>query len=194
MRALDLTGQRFGRLVVIKQNKIRALSGHVRWDCVCDCQNPVTIASVNLTSNGTSSCGCLAKEITSSRSRTHGMSKSSEYRIWAGMIQRCININDPSYSDYGGRGITVCERWLNSFENFYEDIGPRPSSDHSIDREEVDGNYEKDNCRWATREEQANNKKDTVFHEYKGSQYTIPQLSGLPEAIKNNIASIIRIT
>jgi hypothetical protein len=98
------------------------------------------------------------------------------------MIRRCTNKNEQNYHNYGGRGITVCDRWLNSFEAFYEDMGSKPGLDYSIERRENDKGYYKDNCYWATREEQANNRRNNMFYEYKGSQYTIPQLTRLPEA------------
>jgi hypothetical protein len=91
------------------------------------------------------------------------------------MINRCTNVNNEAYNDYGGRGITVCDRWLNSFEAFYEDMGPRPSPNHSIDREENDLGYYKDNCRWATRVEQNNNRRDNVYYEHNGITKTISE-------------------
>jgi hypothetical protein len=93
------------------------------------------------------------------------------------MKERCYNVDHEYYYNYGGRGITVCDRWLNSFEAFYEDMGPRPSLDHSIDRENTDGNYEKDNCKWSTRKEQSNNRKSNRFYEYEGEIKTLMQWS-----------------
>jgi hypothetical protein len=105
------------------------------------------------------------------------MHNTSEYKSWAAMIQRCTNTNNDRYIRYGGRGITVCDRWLNSFEAFYEDMGSKPGPDYSIERRENNGNYEKNNCYWATKEEQANNKRNNVFYEYNGISKTISEWS-----------------
>ena len=105
------------------------------------------------------------------------MSNTAEYKIWQGLIQRCINGNDHSYCDYGGRGISVCDRWLHSFENFLSDMGFRPSSDYSIDRIDTNGNYEPNNCRWATNEQQANNRRNNVMCIYDGKEYTASQIA-----------------
>ena len=192
-KALQLTGQKFGRLTVENENPIRSLDGQIRWNCSCDCGNRTTVVGNCLTNGKTRSCGCYKRDKTREMGRlntTHGMSYTTEYKIWNGMIQRCTSPNTTGYSDYGGRGITVCDRWLNSFEAFYEDMGPRPSLDYSIERRENDGNYEKNNCYWATREEQQNNTRVNVFHVYRGNQYTISQLAELPEAIENGVCEM----
>lgn len=182
-----LTGIKFGRLSVINQNQTNTLAGKARWNCICDCGSKVTVVGSSLVSGNTSSCGCLHKETLTENNTVHGMSNIPEYDIWKSIIQRCTNSNNSSYADYGGRGITVCDRWLNSFEAFYEDMGSRPSPEYSIDRRENDGNYEKNNCHWTTRVEQANNRRNNVFYEYRGNKYTIPQLAKLPEAKENKI-------
>lgn len=189
MKALELTGQRFGRLIVESKNSIRALSGNIRWDCVCDCGNRTTVVGYSLVRGDTTSCGCYAIETTKERETVHGMTSTAEYRSWKAMIRRCTNSNDKSYSDYGGRGITVCDRWMNSFEAFYQDMGNRPSVDHSLDREENDKGYYKENCRWATRIEQNNNKRNNTLHNYNGQEYSIKQLAELPEAKINGICA-----
>src|ERR1039458_4876959 len=109
--------------------------------------------------------------------KTHGMLKTPEYKAWGSMKQRCFNPKCKEYKNYGGRGITMSDRWINSFENFLQDMGQRPSKDHSIERIEVNGNYETYNCKWATLIEQHNNRRDNVFLEYKGERLTVAQLS-----------------
>jgi hypothetical protein len=186
-RALELTGQKFGRLTVENLNPVRTLSGSTRWNCICDCENKVTVIGSHLISGHTTSCGCFKIELSVKKCTTHGMSNTSEYNIYNLMIRRCTDSSVDSYIYYGGRGITVCDRWMNSFEAFYEDMGPRPSPDHSLDRKENDKGYYKDNCRWSTIVEQANNRRNNVFHDYKDQQLSLQQLADLPETKKNGI-------
>lgn len=174
---IDLIGQKFNKLTVVSlyvdsNNKYKTTSAI--WVCRCECGNLVNVVGYNLRDSVTKSCGCLNKELKT----IHGMFDTPEYKIWQGMIQRCCNSNDRSYYNYGGRGINVCERWLKSFENFYTDMGPRPSLRHSIDRfPDKNGNYEPANCRWATMVEQANNKRNNVLCIYNGKEYTASQLA-----------------
>jgi hypothetical protein len=136
------------------------------WLCRCDCGNETTVATSNLTKKQpTKSCGCHRREEIGNRSRTHGDGSiprgiAREYAAWQQMKNRCLNPNDKRFADYGGRGITVCDRWVNTYENFLADMGRRPSSRHSLDRVDVNGNYEPSNCRWATNREQSRNRRD----------------------------------
>lgn len=109
----------------------------------------------------------------------HGLHKTAEYRIWAGVIQRCENPKDTAYSNYGGRGITVCKEWRDDFLVFLKDMGKRPSKEHSIERTDNNKGYNPDNCKWVTREEQANNTRRNVFYDYQGEQLTLPQIARL---------------
>jgi hypothetical protein len=130
-----------------------------RFLCKCECGNEKIIHLTNLNNGSTKSCGCLNKLLVSKRNKTHGDSTSQEYATWKRMKRRCDYEKGNRWEHYGGRGIKVCNRWLNSYENFLQDMGRKPSPQHSIDRINPDGNYEPSNCRWATSKQQANNKR-----------------------------------
>ncbi len=158
-RIIDLTGQRFGRLTVIRRGP-SGTQRHARWWCECDCGKACSLAfSTNLLKGHTKSCGCLAKP--------HGGWRTPEYKAWGSLRHRCSNPNARNYYLYGGRGIRVCDRWA-SFENFLADMGPRPSSGHSIDRLDVNGNYEPGNCAWRTCSQQQRNKRNSLFITHNG--------------------------
>lgn len=147
--------------------------------CECVCGNIKTYINSHVRSGHTQSCGCYKIELLIQSRTIHGMSDSSnvEYTAWLRMKSRCYDINNPRYEDYGGRGITVCNRWLYSFENFFADMGYRPIGNYSIDREDNDGNYEPSNCKWSTCKEQNNNRRDNVFLQINGISRTIAQWS-----------------
>lgn len=160
-KRLDLTGRRYGRLIAVAFSESR--KGWAYWECLCDCGKSRIIRAGNLQTGQCRSCGCLAAEssaITARKRTTHGGSYSIEYRTWHGMKDRCGNPNNPKFKLYGGRGISVCTRWHDSFANFLADMGPRPSDRHSIDRfPDGNGNYQPGNCRWATYSEQNSNRR-----------------------------------
>ena len=160
---IHMVGLRFGRLRVESLHGV--VNRHRMWLCVCDCGNQTVVEGSNMRRGLTSSCGCLHSEVASAAAATHRMSKTSMYSIWRNMIARC---DDKSQKRYGGRGISVCERWLTSFENFLTDMGRRPSSSHSLDRIDVNGNYEPNNCRWATSKQQARNTSRNRLVEFCG--------------------------
>ena len=159
----DLTGMKFGRLVVIKRGENGNNKG-TRWQCLCECGNERLVLGSLLVNGNTESCGCLNKELASKMCKEkliHGCAingkQSKEYRVWGGLRSRCNNPKNASYENYGGRGISVCERW-NDFRNFLEDMGERPPG-LEIDRIDNDGNYEPGNCRWATSKQQKENRR-----------------------------------
>ena len=168
----DLTGKQFGKLTVKKRHAVNAARNRVQWNCCCECGNEKVIRGDSLRYGITTSCGCQ-----NPYTFKHGLSFSPEYKIWDSMCQRCHNPNNQKYKDYGARGIEVCEEWLESFEVFYRDMGPRPSEDHSIDRRDNDKGYCKENCRWATKEEQTNNTRTNINIAYQGKTQTLMQWS-----------------
>jgi hypothetical protein len=155
----NLVNQRFGRLIAV-EDVGRSKDGQVLWRCPCDCGNEIITKAGQLRQGKAKSCGCLRKDYPP-RLR-HGWARgkrSSEWLAWRRLKQRCLNPNHTRYAYYGGRGIKVCDRWLNSFENFIADMGPKPTSDHSIDRADNDGDYEPGNCQWVTKSEQMRNRR-----------------------------------
>ena len=159
----DIVGQRFGKLIVLSRLPA-SKDRRTRWKCVCDCGNETIARGESLKLSHKRSCGCLHR-------RSHGEASrrkkkpSAEYRTWNGMIRRCTNKNEKSWHRYGGRGITICDRWRHSYPNFLADVGRRPSDKHSLDRIDVNGNYEPGNVRWATASQQMKNRRP---YQYKG--------------------------
>jgi Fic family protein len=135
--------------------------------------------SSSLVSGNTQSCGCYGKSLKRPGNVKHLNSKTKEYNTWAALKDRCYNSKNKAFKRYGGRGIIVCDRWLESFANFLEDMGRKPTPKHSIDRIDNDGNYEPSNCRWATQDEQTNNTSRNVFFSYQGETKSLKEWSKL---------------
>lgn len=178
MRRSMTIGQIFGRLTTVSRAE-SSRTGKSRWLCSCSCGSSNTVTASDLWS-GTISCGCALREWCAS-DRRHGHARRSgrspEYSAYRAMMKRCYNPKEKSYPRYGGRGISVCQRWLSDVSNFLADMGPRPSDGHSIDRINVNGNYEPNNCRWATSRQQQNNRTNNRVIKYKGEDYTLAQLT-----------------
>ena len=171
----DLTGQRFGRLLVLSLVDSPASADiPTKWRCLCDCGNIVEVRGYNLKSGGSTSCGCLQRERAAARSKKHGQTGSRLYVIWQHIIGRCKRKSDNAYKWYGGRGITICDEWLNSFEAFSKWAMENGYSDKlTIDRIDVNGNYCPENCRWITLREQQWNKTNNTLVEYGGETKTV---------------------
>ena len=174
-----LIGQRFGSLTVIDLAPSR--KNYLRYLCKCDCGKFKEVYRHSLTSGKIESCGCVSLSARIVKMTKHGhcsrSNRAPEYSSWTNMKGRCCNPKNRSYHDYGGRGITICDRWIESFENFYADMGPKPSPKHSLDREHVSGNYEPENCRWATAQTQLNNTRRNTYVIYENKQYTLAELA-----------------
>lgn len=182
----DLTGRKFGRLSV--QLYLGRRGHNHLWQCVCDCGSSSSVLGSNLTRQNTSSCGCLHREVTGEMHRTHGRKGTTEYNIYQSMLARCHDSAAISFPNYGGRGITICDRWRNGdiaqsgFECFLADMGERPSKRHSIERSLNDGPYDPGNCRWATKEEQSRNTRRNRHVVFRGETMILEdavRISGL---------------
>lgn len=166
----DLTGKTFGRWTVIARAPSRGATKKARWYCRCSCGTERDVAGVSLRRGFSKSCGCLHKF-----PLTHGATGSAEYDAWAGINQRCYTPTNNHYNEYGARGITVCERWRQSFENFYTDMGPKPTKEHSLDRINNNGPYSPDNCRWATTRQQNRNTRRNVMLTHNGETLCVAE-------------------
>lgn len=191
----DLTGERFGRLVVIKHAYQEGARHY--WLCKCDCGNEKLILGCSLKYGKTKSCGCLAREKTIERNKltksTHKMSNTRIFKTWMRMKSRCLNQNTKDYKNYGGRGITICQEWLDDFMNFYNWSMANGYKDTlSIDRINVNGNYEPSNCRWATIKVQNNNKRSCCFIEFNGEKHSIAEWSKKLKINKNTLQSRLK--
>ena len=166
----DLTARRFGRLIVVDFAGARSRGPGLRiretyWNCRCDCGHSTKVRTARLTAGHTTSCGCRQREAVGEngrKNRRHGRIKTPEYYAWASMKQRCLNPKYHHFENWGGRGIRICQRWIDSFEAFFADVGPKPSPDSVLDRIDNDKHYEPGNVRWATAMISGNNRRRPI--------------------------------
>ena len=186
----NYTGKKFGTLTVVGMLPRNIGDGNARWLCICDCGNRIVVTSGNFHRRNTCSAKCVNRG--GEATHKHGAASNTAsaelritYKSWSAMKARCLSPTAKDYGRYGGRGITVCDRWRDSFEAFMADMGFRPSSQYTLDREDNYGNYEPSNCRWATPTEQSNNRRSNRTITFNGDTLTLAQWSrrvGLPEA------------
>jgi len=157
-KALELKGHRFDRLTVVEKDTLRSNGGHVKWVCKCACGSMISAVGKDLKRGHTKSCGCLKRDLFSKRKTTHGLSNHPLYNVWNSMKARCYNIKNTYYARYGGRGITICDRWLESISNFIEDMEEGYQKGLELDRTDNDQGYSKENCRWVTPQQNSMNR------------------------------------
>jgi hypothetical protein len=168
-------GQTYNRWTVLR---LAYAHGSRRyWWCRCECGTERAVWATNVRGGQSQSCGCLNKEVTIANSKTHGLSRTPEYEVWCSMKKRCYNRRSAHFANYGGRGITICDRWRNNFRAFIADMGARPSAQHSIDRINNDGPYAPDNCRWVPNAAQGGNKRSNHRLTYQERTLTIADWS-----------------
>lgn len=165
---IDMVGRVYGRLTILERAGV-SKQHQILYRCKCACGEELTAQGDNIRNGVTASCGCYRREVTGNRARTHGKRNIPEYEVWAGIKDRCLNPRARAYRWYGGRGIKLCKRWRESFTNFYNDMGARPSKYHTIERCDNTKGYNPKNCKWLHRRFQARNKSTTIFVKWKGA-------------------------
>lgn len=192
----NLTGQKFGKLTVVE------FIGNSRWQCLCDCGEVTSVITANLKRGNTKSCGCIKRQESNKRATKHGFYGTKAYKSWCSIKKRCTNPKDPSYKNYGAKGILLCDEWLNDPKAFCEYVGVAPSEKHSIDRIDNSKGYEPGNVRWANDYEQANNKTNNVKIEFQGQSFPsisdfvrwlAPQLNVNRVSLNREIAKLIKV-
>ena len=193
---IDLTGQKFGRLYVIQRapDKLQPSGGRkTMWDCICDCGNNATIWSHALLAGMTRSCGCLQKEILTKRNTKHSMAGTRLDRIYHAMVTRCTNPNFYEYKHYGGKGVAICDEWLQCKTVFFDWAYANGYNDTlSLDRIDCQGNYEPNNCRWSNGIVQANNKTNNIFLTFDGQTLTIAEWSRIKRIAYQTLKDRVR--
>lgn len=190
MNKLNLIEQRYGKLTVLCEYSKRSEKGnHIQWVCQCDCGNEVIVPGAYLRSGKKTSCGCL--RWSGDGNRRHGMTGTRQYQAWSNMKRRCNDKANKEYANYGGRGITYCDEW-ETFEGFWADMQEGYSDELTIDRIDVNGNYCKENCKWSTSFEQANNTTASRHYDFDGGKYTVAQIAQMTGVDKELMRSRIQ--
>lgn len=167
-KKLNLIGRKFGKLLVTANSEARTKAMKAMFDCICDCGNKKTVTGRNLISGASASCGCEVGKSAKQRFTTHGRTSHEMFHRYRSMIDRCYNKNAAEYENYGGRGITVCQQWIDSIDSFIQDIGVPSSPTHSLDRKDNNAGYSPDNVRWATKKDQSINRRVTQMLSFNG--------------------------
>ena len=191
-KRIDLTGQQFGRLTVLKFAEMDK-GRNSKWLCECECGNEKIVYMSGLRTGDSQSCGCLMKERVRKAVTIHGMTGSAVHNAWNFIKKSCYNINDKEYEKYGAKGIKLCERWKDSFENFYEDMGDRPSDTYILGRINTKDNFEPSNCKWMTRIEKNNNRKNNTWLQIENESKTTSEWARISGTNYNTIKSRLRI-
>ena len=178
MKIDNIAGKKFNKLTAISFDSV-SNSGNHKWLFSCECGNKKVILKSHAKSGHTKSCGCYNSDLTIKRNTKHNnckrIGRSKAYSTWSSIKKRCYNFNQSNYERYGARGIKVCDKWVESFENFLEDMGEPPTAEHSIDRINNNGDYEPSNCKWSSVEEQANNKRNSIIITFNNKKQTLAQ-------------------
>lgn len=189
-KVIVMSGEKYGILTIIKEVKQR--KGLREFLCECDCGNIFTTALKRLRNGGCKSCGCVGKSKLSKLRTKHGLSSHPLYHTYCSMIDRCYNVKNPRYNDYGSRGINVCDEWINSFRVFINDMGKKPKGNYSLDRTDNNGSYTPLNCQWNDKIGQANNTRDTVRLTFKGKCRNLLEWSKITGISRGNLYSRYR--
>lgn len=190
-KTIEMKGRVFSRLTVLERSGSNA-QGKAKWKCRCSCGKTKKIDGTKLRNSRVQSCGCLHMERCLDAVTIHGMTGTKEYRAWMAMRGRCHDRRNKKYQIYGGRGIFVCDRWINSFPNFFEDIGNAPTKKHSLGRINNDGPYSPDNCRWETVHQQANNRSNVRIIFYNGKSKSLAEWERVFGLTKRRIAERLK--
>lgn len=190
-KVIDMTGKRYGNVIALRKAGVNATRGY-QWEFLCDCGCQFIGTGSEVRYGRITSCPSCAEQRSRAAVTTHGLTKHPLYIVWCGMKARCSNPQTDRFKDYGGRGISVCERWNDSFPAFLSDMGDRPTPEHTLERRNTNGNYEPANCEWATRAQQANNKRNNRSLTINGETKTLAQWASEAGVTESGIRARLR--